>query len=80
MGITMRWSLGAELLVIRCLRIELLAWCACGSVASVAPLKNPEGEEHVRIQRIAVLLAERRLLIRHVHAPSQARQSRCVFF
>ena len=47
---------------------------------SVAPLKNPEGEKHMRIQRIAVLLAERGLLIRHIHVPSQAGLSRCEFF
>ena len=34
----------------------------------------------MRIQRIAVLLAERRLLIRHIHALSQAGLSRCEFF
>ena len=34
----------------------------------------------MRIQRIAVLLAERWLLIRHIHAPSQASQSGCEFF
>ena len=42
---------------------------------SVAPLKITGGQEHTRIRRIAVLLAEHRLLIRHIHAPSQADQS-----
>ena len=54
METTMRWSLSAGPSAMRCLRLVLMVWLRG---VSVAPLKNPEGEEHVRIQRIAVLLA-----------------------